>query len=125
MTTTKTLLDISQLAGTIQTGTYTFTTEDELQAGISEHLTAAGIEHTREVRLSAGLGRVDLMVGQVAVEVKIAGGWQALARQVMRYTHAAEVDGILVVTTKMAHLQALPTQMGAKPIIGMFLNGAF
>lgn len=116
---------LQDLATLVVTGQHTWTTETELQASIAETLKAAGLDPTREVVLSGGLGRVDLMVGKVGIEVKIAGSWQQLTRQAMRYTRAPEIGALLVITTKAAHAQNVPVQANGKPILTVFLNGAF
>ncbi|ASX98761.1 Cas4 family exonuclease [Arthrobacter phage Colucci] len=116
---------LTALAEKIMTAQHTWTNEAELQASIDAALKTAGYSPTREVALSSGLGRVDLMVGKVGIEVKIAGSWQQLTRQVMRYTHAPEIGAVLVVTTKAAHARNVPVQANGKPILTIFLNGAF
>lgn len=116
------LRDLGTLVVTAQ---HQWTTETELQASIAETLKAAGLEVTREVVLSGGLGRVDLMVGKVGIEVKIKGSWQQLTRQVMRYSHADEIKALLVVTTKAAHAQHVPVQANGVPILTVLVQGAF
>ncbi|QGZ17184.1 Cas4 family exonuclease [Arthrobacter phage DrYang] len=116
---------LRELAALVSSTQHTWTTEDELQHSIAETLKAAGLDVTREVTLDGGLGRVDLMVGKVGVEVKIKGSWQQLTRQVMRYARAEEIKALLVITTKAAHAKHVPVQAFGVPILTVFLDGAF
>ena len=76
---------------------------------------------TREHRLG-GHDRLDVFVRRateagspgIAVEVKTAGGLPDVAEQLLRYAEHDEVTGILLVTTKSAHLQ-IPGVLLGKP----------
>ena len=76
---------------------------------------------SREHRLGAR-DRADLFVRYrtepgspgIAVEVKTAGGLPDVAEQLLRYAEHDEVAGILLVTTKSAHLQ-IPSILLGKP----------
>lgn len=116
---------LQDLATLVVAKQHQWTTETELQESIAETLKAAGLDPTREVVLSGGLGRVDLMVGKVGIEVKIKGSWQQLTRQVMRYSHADEIKALLVVTTKAAHAQHVPAAANGVPILTVLIQGAF
>ena len=93
---------------------YTHTGEAALRDAVAATLAAHGWEPEVERRLS-DRDRVDVLVGRVAVECKTAGTWQALARQAQRYAHSDAVDGIVVVTTKAAHL-TLPDTLAGVPV---------
>ena len=114
-----------QLAEIIETGRHTFTTEDELQASIHDQLTALGGDTIREVRLTGGLGRIDLQIGAVGIEVKTKGPASTVVRQLLRYTHAEELEHLLLVTTRAKHVQAVnalePTRI---PITAVYLGEA-
>lgn len=79
-------------------------TEEGLQEALHLLLLARGVPHRREVRVAGG--RVDLLVGRVAVEAKIAGSTADLSRQVARYLDGGDVDGVVVVTSRVEHLRA-------------------
>lgn len=87
--------------------------EAELQAWIERVLRARGIKYDRE-RAMEGVGRPDFMVGRTCVEVKVKGSRQDLLRQALRYTTSPDVDGLLVVTTRLSH--AVPSALGGKPV---------
>lgn len=98
-----------------------YTSEAELQAGISQVLTAAGVEHRREVDLGDA-GRVDLLTaGGLAIEVKVAGSANEMARQIVRYAQRDEVRALLVVTTKATHQTAPGSMFLSKPGMVLFL----
>lgn len=102
------------LASAAHAAHYNFTTEAELQAGLAERLTQAGYEVSREVVLSKG-ERIDLLVGDVGIEVKINGSLEALMRQLQRYAKFDEVQSMLVVTTKPKHTN-LPLEVDGKKV---------
>lgn len=116
---------LADVAAIIALKSHTWNTEAELQESIAETLKAAGLEVTREVALSGGLGRIDLMIGDLGIEVKIKGSWQQLTRQVMRYSHAPEIKALLVVTTKAAHARNVPLASNGVTILTHLLRGAF
>lgn len=98
-----------------------YTSEAELQAGISQALTAAGVAHRREVELGEA-GRVDfLTAGGLAIEVKIGGSANEMARQIVRYAQREEVRALLVVTTKATHQSAPEGMFLTKPGMVLFL----
>lgn len=100
-----------------------FVTEDDLQQELHTALAAAGIEATREVRLSDGRSRIDLMAGRVGIEVKTNGGWADVIRQLTRYAHCVEIDELVLVTTRTKH-HHLPSEAAGKPLHLVSLIGA-
>lgn len=93
---------------------FAYSNEAVLQEGLAQALEQAGLEVLREVRLDAR-SRVDLLVGGVAVEVKVAGSTAALLRQIRRYAAHDRVEGVLVVSGRVRHLR-LPTAVCGKPV---------
>ncbi|KJR10260.1 hypothetical protein [Gordonia sihwensis] len=59
------------------------------------------MNYEREVRVPGG--RVDFVVGTVAIEVKIKGSSESLSRQLQRYVEAGRFTAIIVATTRPAH----------------------
>jgi hypothetical protein len=107
-------VEIKPILDVLAAHRFRYADENQLQEGIAAALATAGFAAEREVRLNAR-DRIDLLVGRVGVEVKIAGSGEALLRQVRRYTESDLVDGIVVVTAKVRHLR-LPTVLNGKPI---------
>ncbi|MGH2878927.1 MAG: hypothetical protein ACRDK4_04880 [Solirubrobacteraceae bacterium] len=94
--------------------------EDRLQEGIAAALAAVGFDVEREVRLSAR-DRIDLLVGRVGIEVKVAGSPGSVANQLLRYAKSDRIDGLVLVTSRVRHLA--PMVLG-KPIEVVQLAGA-
>ncbi|MWV50086.1 hypothetical protein GRS96_12485 [Rathayibacter sp. VKM Ac-2803] len=116
--------------------TPTFSTEDELQVAIYEQLASTyigcGVEPAmvmREVPLSDARSRIDVIVFApvtggftVGVEVKLAGGAPAVRRQLDRYAACAELDALVLATTRASHLH-LSGVLEGKPIVVATLIG--
>ena len=118
------IAELRAVRSLLRASTFAYRSEAELQAGISQALTQAGIEHRREVDLGPA-GRVDLLTaGGLAIEAKIDGSPAAIARQVIRYAQRDEVRALLVVTTRATH-QTAPAEMFLdKPGMVLFLLGS-
>jgi len=101
----------------------TFITEDDLQAELARVLTEHGAAAAREVVLPRHLGRIDLVVDRVGIEVKTDGGRADVLRQLQRYAHAAEIDELVLVTTRTKH-HHVPNEIGGKPLHLVSLIGA-
>lgn len=99
-----------------------YSREAELQEGIYQALTLAGLEFVEQARLTPK-ERLDFLVGGVAVELKVAGGTRPLEAQLTRYCRLDEVTGVVVVTTRVRHL-ALPRVIEGKPVELIGLAGA-
>lgn len=87
---------------------FIYANEEELQQSISEALTACGIDHEREYRLSLH-DRIDFFVpfphGSIGIEVKVAGAQHAVLRQLHRYALSPQISGLVLVTSRARHLQ--------------------
>lgn len=110
----KTSASAQELAAVINHHRFLYQDEYQLQDGIEAALRGAGYEPVREVRLSAA-DRVDIMVGSVAIEVKIAGRAPSVIRQLMRYAKHDEVSELILVTTKIRHNE-VPPFLDGKPV---------
>lgn len=87
---------------------YRWRREDDLQHSLHGVLVKAGVDVTREFKLTAD-ERVDLWVphGEIAVEVKVAQGVAPVTRQLARYAATGVPRELLLVTTRATH-QAVP-----------------
>jgi len=99
-----------------------FNNEDDLQLGVADALADVDITATREVRLSDGVSRIDLLAGTVGVEVKIASSGPTVLRQLARYAECPEIDALVLVTTRAAH-SYMPLTLNGKPLIVCSLIG--
>lgn len=97
-----------------------YASEDELQEAIALALTAAGIDHEREVRLNAR-DRIDLLAGTVGIEVKVAGDARRVDRQLERYAASDRVDALILVTNRCRHRP--PPRIDGKPVTVVLLSG--
>lgn len=97
-------------------------TEFDAQNGIEEALTAAGIEHSREHRLS-DRDRIDFLVGAVGIEVKIKGSRSALIRQLGRYAGCSEINELILASSVRRLLYAAPEGVLGVPIHKHLLQG--
>jgi len=129
--TTSPVLDAYKLSDDIldllDDAVMTYVTEAELQAEIARVLVAEGIDARREVRLSDGRSRIDLLCGRVGIEVKIKASGRApqssVARQLQRYAHCDEVDALILVTSSWTHLD-LPGELAGVPVARIHMTGA-
>lgn len=99
--------------------------EDVLQERLARWLHATFEHHDvrREVILEDDLGRVDIVVGRVAIEVKVAGHVRDIAAQLQRYARSTAVDELVLVTTKVDHGSGERTIVG-KPLVIVSLVGS-
>jgi hypothetical protein len=81
----------------------TYVSETDLHAELADALSAAGHDVRREVRLSDGASRIDMLVDRVGIEVKVDGTWKAVAWQLLRYAKCDEIDELVLVTTRASH----------------------
>lgn len=86
----------AEVAGAIRGNRYGFADEYDLQDGIAQALEAAEMPFEREVRVAGG--RLDFLVGRIAVEVKITAPAGKVQRQIERYLEGGDVDGVVVVS---------------------------
>jgi hypothetical protein len=103
---------LDDLVAAIRAHRFAYVDEDELQQGLAAVLAPFGV--AREVRLDSRC-RIDLLAGRVGIEVKVGGSAAALLRQVDRYAGLDTLDAIVVVTSRVRHLQPVDEANG-KPV---------
>lgn len=103
--------------------TYRFTRASEatLQDGFAAAMTAEGIAFEREAVLAYG-ERIDFLVGDVGVELKIKGSASEVLRQLSRYARHERVQSLVLVTTRSLHLN-LPRSFGGKALRVVLIGG--
>jgi hypothetical protein len=92
------------------------TDEKILQSDIETVFRNESIEYQREVKLGEA-GIIDFVVGRVGIEVKIAGSYQSVARQVIRYAEHPDLDEILLVTTVANHRKMDSLTLQGKSVV--------
>lgn len=95
-------------------------TEEDLQCAIASALISSSVPFEREAKLSP-TDRIDFLVGEVGIEVKIKGSPTEVARQLNRYVQSEKIQSLLLVTSKATH-RALPSELNGKPIKILYLN---
>jgi hypothetical protein len=96
--------------------------EADMQRAIERAFSNDGMPHRREV--TKGADRIDFVVGRVGVECKVDGSVAEVTRQIERYALWAELDELLLVTTKGQHLN-LPRVLNGKPVRVHIVRGLF
>jgi hypothetical protein len=98
---------------------YTYSSELLLQAGIASVLVGARVPFIREAELPPK--RIDFLVGDIGVEVKIKGSNSDVLRQLHGYATFPQVKSLLLVTTLPRH--ELPATLLGKPCRVLRLGG--
>lgn len=104
----------SEIAAVLGSARFRYTSEDELQQGISLVLDKHGFAFEREARLDAR-SRIDFLVGDVGIEVKVAGSAADLGVQVLRYLRHDRIRAVVIVTTRARH-RDIPAELEGKPV---------
>ncbi len=111
---------VDQVVASIQALRFRYASEDQLQAVLEDGLMFAGYQVEREYRLD-GFSRLDLFIGDpldgpgVAIECKVAGSRDRVIRQIRRYVGYDQVGAIVLVTSRVRHVQ-IPTVIEGKPV---------
>lgn len=103
---------------------FNITDEAELQEGISRVLRERGLTFEREYSLSSA-DRIDFLVNNIGVEIKIGSSRAQVLRQLHRYAQHEEIKGLVVVTTKATH--TIPDFISRKPVmlLNLSVGGSF
>ncbi len=113
----------SELADILFHARYRYNSEKELQLAISQILYQSNLPWKTEVPLTKK-DRIDFMVGDIGIEVKVGGSFQQVLRQLHRYACLPEVQGLVLVTTRQSH-RDLPTKLNGKPLFVVWLINSF
>lgn len=109
---TVTHLSLAIVRDAVQSFTFAWSNEYDLQDGIALALDRADISYEREVQLG-NAGRVDFLVDDIAVEVKVRGSRAAVLRQLYRYAVVDDVAAVLLVTPSLKLV--CPYMLASKP----------
>lgn len=104
-----------EVTSVLESTRFVWTTEHELQTAIADVLTLRGLDVEREVRVDAR-NRLDLRVGRIGIEVKIAGGWRDVRRQLERYAMLECVDALVLATSKASHMR-VGSEVVGRPVV--------
>jgi len=97
--------------------------EAELHLEVAHVLTAIGCKYLREHSLSP-LSRIDFYLPEhkIGIEVKVAGGVTQVMRQIHRYNEHDQVDGVILLTSRVRHT-SLPKTLADKPVRVVSIGG--
>jgi len=102
---------------------FNFTSEDELQRGIAMLLEREKVAFEREVVLGPH-DRIDFLVGDVGIETKVDGAFNAVVRQVQRYLEYDRIGTVMLVTTRNKH-RDIPVTLRGKTVVVVVLQTGF
>jgi hypothetical protein len=115
-------VDETQVIASVLRGyRFRYADEERLQEGIAAALVSAGFSVEREVRLDRYC-RIDLLVGRVGIEVKVAGREDEVQRQAGRYLQSDLIDGLVLVSSKVRHVR-VAKELNGKPVEVVSLAG--
>lgn len=95
--------------------------EKSLQAKIGQMLGDAGIAFEAEVRLSPH-DRIDFLIENIGIEVKIKGAARDFLRQLTRYAAHQQVQSLILLTGRAV---GMPSHINGKPLAIVSLGRAW
>lgn len=110
------------LVAALQSYRYSYSDELEFQNGIAQALESSFISYQREVDLIS-LGMIDFVCDRIGIECKIKGGRHDLFRQIARYAEHADIDHIIIASSRRSLIQGAPVKLNGKQITSLFLGG--
>lgn len=105
-----------QVIGALKGIGATVVDEAELSALVSRRFSDAGVQFAAEVELSKA-DRIDFLVEDVGVELKVQGSPASVIRQLDRYAGSDRVRGLLLVTTSRRLARAMPKDLRGKRVL--------
>lgn len=113
---------LQRISDVLHAHRFHFTSETELQDGIETALREANFTPQPEVVLTVG-ERIDFLVENVGIEVKVKGSKSTLLRQMLRYAMCPEIHGLIIATTLARH-RGVPPTLNGKPITLVYLGAS-
>lgn len=114
------MAEVDEVLAVLRSKRFLFTREDDLQEAVADALVAEGLAPVREVRLSPR-DRIDVLVGNVGIEIKVAGKPHSVSAQMERYAASDRLDALVLVTCRARHRP--PAELLGKPVHVVFLGG--
>lgn len=105
---------IGRIISTLSATRFPLSPESRTQAAISDALTAAGINHEREVWLNKS-DRIDFLIaGTIGAEVKVkSASKMAIFRQLERYAKHRQLTALILVTNVP---MGMPPEIDGMPV---------
>jgi hypothetical protein len=98
-------------------------TEAAMQDALEVELKKTGMGFEREVKLSK-TDRIDFLIGNVGVEMKVKGSFVSVVRQLQRYARSSRISELVLFTSR-PKLTLMPESIGGKRVRVAFYRGAF
>ena len=116
-------IDPVQILSMLEHCRFRFNDERDLQDGIAQAMSTAGVEFERE-KILGPQDRPDFLIaGSIAMEIKIKGSIAEALRQIDRYTGHQAVAAVLLVGTP-GWLNRVPPEIRGKPVFSLRLTGS-
>lgn len=111
------LQTVEDIAELLRGFRFTTSSEAELQSGVAEVLSGFSVVYESEYRLG-NKDRIDFYLPalKVGIELKIDGGANQVADQLLRYVQHDEIAGLILMTSKASH-RTVPGALNGKPIV--------
>ena len=115
---------VQKIAALLNTFKFNFSGEIELQDGIEIILKRGGFTFQREVPLGGRKNIIDFLIEPgIGLEVKIQSGLSEVTRQLYRYAESDQITHLILVTSRMRHIQ-IPATLVEKPLTVIHLIGS-
>ncbi len=114
-------MDINELIIRLQKRRFNPENEKILQGQIEKSLADAGVLFEREVVLDKG-SRIDFMVGDIGIEVKIKGQKREIYKQCERYCGFESIKKLILLTSKS---MGIDEEILGKPVYFININRAW
>lgn len=116
-------IDPVQILSMLEHCRFRFNDERDLQDGIAQVMSTAGVKFERE-KVLGPQDRPDFLIGgSIAMEIKIKGSIAEALRQIDRYTGHQAVEAVLLVGTP-GWLSRVPSEIRGKPVFSLRLTGS-
>lgn len=115
------IAEVSHVMAAIKSRRHPASTEAALQGSIFVALDFMFCDPEREVCLNVA-DRIDFLVGNVGVEVKVKGAVGEVTRQLFRYAKSDRISSLLLVTTCQKHKVLDQGVANGKPIRVLYLG---
>lgn len=115
---------MSDLSEIIKSYEYAFINEAELQDQIETVLVENKVLFKREYVLDKE-SRIDFYLpdSKTGVEVKVKGGASIVSGQLSRYANSDQIENLILITTRMAHVILNGTMYGRIKLKTIFIEG--
>lgn len=99
-------------------------TEEHFQDAIDAILAGSHVGYAREERLTPR-DRIDFLVGETGIEVKINGSPSEIVRQLGRYAASERVTALILASSRIRLIQGIPATIHGVPVHAVALRGGF